>query len=250
MTRKHPVAGELPEIFARVTGLLLTAPAVGQAVANIAQAAHESLAGSVGAGATLFDDQGRPSSTASTNSLVKQADQLQYDLGEGPCLTAWASAQAVVVDDLRREHRWQEWARAAAPLGMLSCISVPLLLPDATGNGTSEAIGALKVYADRAHAFDLHSQQVLALLAQPAALILSNIQTRERAAQLSESLKDALHSRSLIDMAKGALMERLQVNEREAMQAMISRARTENLLLSELAKGIIAPAMDLDPQAP
>jgi GAF domain-containing protein len=181
---------------------------------------------------------------------VKQADQLQYDLGDGPCLAAWASAQAVVVDDLRRAHRWQEWARAAAPLGLLSCISVPLLLPDATGNGTSEPIGALKVYADRAHAFDLHSQQVLALLAQPAALILSNIQTRERAAQLSEALKDALHSRSVIDMAKGALMERLQVNEREAMQAMISRARTENLLLSELAKGIIAPAMDLDPQAP
>jgi len=51
-------------------------------------------------------------------------------------------------------------------------------------------------------------------------------------------------------MAKGALMERLKVNEREAMQAMIRRARTENLLLSELAQGIIAPAMDLDPQAP
>ena len=45
------MAGELPEIFARVAGLLLTEPVVDRAVANLAQAAHESLPGSVGAGA-------------------------------------------------------------------------------------------------------------------------------------------------------------------------------------------------------
>lgn len=244
------MAGELPEIFARVAGLLLTEPVVDRAVANLAQAAHESLPGSVGAGGTLIDAQGRPTSTASTNNLVKQADRLQYDLGEGPCLTAWASAQTVRVDDLRFDQRWPEWARASAPLGLLSCISVPLLVPDVTGSGALEPIGALKVYADRAHAFDARSEQVLSLLAGPAALILSNLQTRERAAQLSESLKGALHSRSLIDMAKGALMERLQVNERDALQVMTNRARTENLLLSVVALGIIEPAADLGPQAP
>ena len=183
------MAGELPEIFARVAGLLLTEPVVDRAVANLAQAAHESLPGSVGAGGTLIDAQGRPTSTASTNNLVKQADRLQYDLGEGPCLTAWASAQTVRVDDLRFDQRWPEWAGASAPLGLLSCISVPLLVPDVTGSGALEPIGALKVYADRAHAFDARSEQVLSLLAGPAALILSNLQTRERAAQLSESLQ-------------------------------------------------------------
>ena len=51
-------------------------------------------------------------------------------------------------------------------------------------------------------------------------------------------------------MAKGALMERLQVNERDALQVMTNRARTENLLLSVVALGIIEPAADLGPQAP
>jgi hypothetical protein len=45
-------------------------------------------------------------------------------------------------------------------------------------------------------------------------------------------------------------MERLHVTEGEAMQVMISRARAENVLLSELARRIIAPAADLDPQVP
>ena len=244
MTRKHPLAGELPEIFARVSGLLLTAPVVDRAVASLAQAAHEGLAGSAGAGGTLIDSQGRPTSTASTNRLVEEADRLQYDLGEGPCLTAWASGETVRVDDVRQDPRWPAWSRASAGLGLLSCISVPLLVPDASGHHGPEAIGALKVYASRAQAFDEHSGQVLALLAEPAALILSNLQARERAAQLSEVLKDALHSRSLIDMAKGVLMERLRVGEREALQAMISRARTEGTLLSAVAQGILRPTTE------
>jgi GAF domain-containing protein len=244
VTRKHHTAGELPEIFARVAGLLLTEPVVDRAVANIAQAAHETLTGSVGAGGTLIDLQGRPTSTASTNSLVEEADRLQYDLGEGPCLSAWASGRAVRVDDLRQEDRWPEWSAASARLGLMSCISVPMLVPDVTGASEPEPIGALKVYADQPHAFDEHSEQILSLLAGPAALFLSNLQARERAAHVSEVLKDALHSRSLIDMAKGVLMERLRVSERGALQVMITRSRAEETLLIAVARDIIEPATD------
>lgn len=244
MTRQHSTAGELPEIFARVTGLLLAEPVIDRAVANIAQAAHQSLKGSVGAGGTLIDAQGRPTSTASTNSLVEEADRLQYELGEGPCLAAWASGQPVRVDDLRDDQRWPEWNKAGARLGLLSCISVPLLIPDITGRTEPEAIGAMKVYADRPHAFDSHSEEVLSLLAGPAALILANLQARERAAQLSDVLKDALHSRTVIDLAKGVLMERLHVTERGALQVMITRARAQEILLSKVAQEILAPTTD------
>ena len=239
------MAGELSEIFARVAGLLLTETVVDHAVESLAQVAHESVAGSVGAGGTLIDAQGRPTSTASTNALVEEVDRLQYDLGEGPCLSAWAGARPVRVDDLREERRWPEWSAASAPLGLLSCLSVPLLVPDATGASEQEPIGALKVYADRPHAFDEHSEQILSLLAGPAALFLSNLQARDRASVLSAALKDALHSRSVIDMAKGVLMERLQVGERDALQVMIKRSRTEEALLSAVALGILEPITDL-----
>ena len=246
MTRNNPLAAELPDIFAWVSGLLLTEPVVDRAVASLAQAAHESLPGSVGAGGTLIDGEGRPTSTASTNDLVQEADRLQYGLGEGPCLTAWASARPVLVADVRDDERWPAWSEASASMGMLSCISVPLLVPGPSERSRPEAIGALKVYADRPGAFDDHSGQVLALLAGPAALILSNLQARERAAALSESLKDALHSRSVIDMAKGVLMERLQVGEREALQAMMRRSRSEEALLSTVAARILQPSTSLN----
>ena len=240
------MAGELPEIFARVAGLLLTETMVDRAVESLAQVAHESLAGSVGAGCTLIDAQGRPTSRASTNSLVEEVDRLQYDLGEGPCLSAWAGARPVRVDDLREEQRWPEWTAASAPLGLLSCISIPLLVPDITGAGEPEPIGALKVYADGPHVFDDRSEQILSLLAGPAALFLSNLQARERAAYLSAALKDALHSRSVIDMAKGVLIERLKVTERGALQVMIARARSQEILLSRVAQEVLGHTADPD----
>lgn len=82
MTRREPVTGELRAVFARVSGLLLTEQVAGSAIAKIARAALEGIPGSVGAGATLINAQGQPISRASTNVLVEEADQLQYDLGK------------------------------------------------------------------------------------------------------------------------------------------------------------------------
>jgi hypothetical protein len=62
-----------------VSGLLLTERVAGPAIANIAQAALESIPGSIGAGATLIDAHGRAPSRASTSALVEEADSLQYE---------------------------------------------------------------------------------------------------------------------------------------------------------------------------
>ena len=50
--RRESVTGELQAVFARVSGLLLTEHVAGPAIAKIAQAALESIPGSIGAGAT------------------------------------------------------------------------------------------------------------------------------------------------------------------------------------------------------
>lgn len=87
MARDDPPGGELPAVFARMSGLLLTEWVAGPAVARIAQVAKETIPGAEGAGATLIDAQARKTSTASTDALVEEADRLQYELGEGPCLS-------------------------------------------------------------------------------------------------------------------------------------------------------------------
>lgn len=248
--RRESVTGELQAVFARVSGLLLTEHVAGPAIAKIAQAAFESIPGSIGAGATLIDAQGRPTSRASTSALVEEADHLQYELGEGPCFAAWAQAATVRVDDATSETRWPKWTEANAQRGLLSCLSVPLLLPGGNGTGPAEAIGALKVYSDRPNAFDAGSERLLELLATPAAVMLANIQAHESAEQLSAALKESLHSRSVIDMAKGVLMERLNLDERGALRALIDRSRQEGAPLFAVALSVLDRPVEPDPERP
>ncbi|HYH75915.1 MAG TPA: GAF and ANTAR domain-containing protein [Arthrobacter sp.] len=246
---KESDIGELPMVFARVSGLLLADHVAGPAIARIAQAAFESIPGSLGAGATLINAQGRPTSRASTSTLVEEADRLQYDLGEGPCLSAWAGAAPVRVDDAATETRWPKWSEASAQRGLMSCLSVPLLL-GGNGTGPAQAIGALKVYAERPNAFDAASQHLLEHLAAPAALMLANIQAHESAEQLSAALKNSLHSRSVIDMAKGVLMERLEVDERAALRSLTDRSRQEGAPLFTVALSVLDRPAEPDHERP
>ncbi|WP_104117331.1 hypothetical protein [Arthrobacter sp. B1805] len=90
---------ELTFIFAQLKGLMLTEVNAGLAVEDLAEAVKKSVPGSLGAGVSLIDDQGRKRSTGYTDDVVAAADALQYELGQGPCLTAWAAETTVQVDD-------------------------------------------------------------------------------------------------------------------------------------------------------
>ena len=64
---------------------VLLAVQTGDAVVNlVTKLAIETLPGTVGAGVTLVGAQ-RKHTRAASNSLVEQADQLQYTFDAGPC---------------------------------------------------------------------------------------------------------------------------------------------------------------------
>ena len=65
---------ELTAVFARIKGLLLTEDKVDRALQLLVQAVSDAVPGSAGAGISLFDAQGRGSSTAATERLVEIAD--------------------------------------------------------------------------------------------------------------------------------------------------------------------------------
>lgn len=72
-----------------MSGLLLSKETVGTALRLVTSLAAQMVPGTVGAGVTLIDDRGRPTSRGSSDEVVAEADRLQYELDEGPCLMAW-----------------------------------------------------------------------------------------------------------------------------------------------------------------
>jgi len=232
MAQDLPLADELAAVYARMSGLLLSQETVSTALHLVTSLAVETVPGSVGAGVTLIDERGRRSSAAATDALVEQADALQYELDEGPCLTAWAQRAVVRIDDTVQEDRWPGWCAAVQRLGLRSALSTALVAGDT-------AVGAIKVYAREPQAYDARSEHLLTMFAQQAAILLSNVQTHERAQQLSDGLKDALSSRDVIGQAKGILMSQDGIDADAAFTLLAAASQRENRKLRDVAQDLV-----------
>jgi GAF domain-containing protein len=232
MARKLPL-DELSTVIARIQGLLLTEEKVDRAVRLLARAIKDSVSGATGAGVSILDSRGRRTSSASTDEVVTRGDALQYDLGQGPCLTAWAMEETVTVRDVVTDPRWPDWTDVVRDMPIRSVVSTPLI-------AERECIGALKIYSDRADAFGDEAARVLELFAAPAATLLANIQASEAPHRISEALAESLHSRDLVNRACGILMQRHSLTVDMALAELMRRARRQNSTLGQISADIVA----------
>jgi putative methionine-R-sulfoxide reductase with GAF domain len=238
MQKAHPMSPQLPldeltTALARIKGLLLTEEKVDRAVQLLAEGIRDAFPGSSGAGVSLLDEQGRRTSTGATDPVVLQADQAQYELGQGPCLTAWATERTVVVHDVVAEDRWPLWSEAVRDTSIRSVISAPLI----TG---TKCIGALKIYSTQPAAYDAATARPLEKLAFPAATLLDSIQTSEAPRRFSETLTAALASRDTINRAQGFLMRQHQLTQDQALQELLRLARTSRQSLASICTEILS----------
>jgi GAF domain-containing protein len=229
-----PLADELAGVFARMSGLLLSEDTVATSLDLLGALAHETVAGSCGAGVSLIED-GRRTSAGSTDERVREADGLQYELDEGPCLTATATRELVTIEDLESERRWPRWTTAVRPLGLRAAMSTPLV----AGNDT---LGAIKVYADHPRAFDDRSTQLLVLFSAQASLLVANVQTAERARHMSEGMRQAVRARDLVGMAKGVLMGRHGIDEDAALRMLMGHGQQRGVALADAARSVVDSA--------
>jgi len=227
-----PLAEELAAVFARASRMLLTEETVSHALHLITDAAVAAIPGAMGAGVSLMKTTGQRLTAASSGTIVSRADALQFELGEGPCLAAWATGEPVVVSDVPSDRRWPAWSAAVAPMGIGSVASSPLVA------GTT-AVGAVKVYASDLDHFADHAVRLLALFAEQASLFVVHAQAREAAAVLSDQLQHALFQRDTISVAKGLLMARDNIGEDDAFRTLIAMSRRSGDTLHETAAALI-----------
>ena len=228
-----PLADELSVVFARLSGLLLTEETVRTSLGIVARLAHETMPGSFGAGVTLVHSSGHRRTMQATDERVAEVDQLQYELDEGPCLTAYLERTLVSVADTSTDDRFPSWSPAASGMGVAAILSAPLV-------AGGDCLGAMKVYSEVAGAFEEKAQRLLPLFAAQAAVLLANVQAYEKAERVSEQLREALLSRDAISTAKGILMAQDNLTDQEALRMLVSKASRENKALRDVAHHLIA----------
>jgi GAF domain-containing protein len=226
-----PLSEELASVSARMSGLLLSEENVDSALALISSLAQETIPGSTGAGVSIIDERSKRSS-GSTDERVRAADVLQYELEEGPCLAATAEHGLVRIDDLAEDRRWPRWSESVLDLGLRSAMSAALV-------AGRRSLGAIKVYADQPRVFDQRSEQLLTLFAAQAAMLVAHVQRYQESKRLSDGLRQAIHSRDVVSMAKGVLMGRHGIDEDAAFGMLLARCEQDGSTVAEAASGIV-----------
>lgn len=162
-----------------------------------------------------------------TNEVLRELDEAQYELGQGPCREAIREHATVVVHDLDTDPRWPQWGRAMVDaLGIRSSLSFRLFTrPDHTW-------GALNVYSTTPNGFgddDVHQGQTIAAMAAVALARSIN----------DEQLASALESRTVIGQAIGMLMERYGLDEDRAFDVLRRLSSQQNVKLRDLAAQVV-----------
>lgn len=163
---------------------------------------------------------------ASTDDMAVVGDRLQYETGEGPCLSAIWDAETVYVPDLVHDPRWKHWGpRLAETTGVRSSFSVRLFT-------IKDTLGALNLYATKDAAFSVDDKA-------EAVAIAAHIAVAVAAAQNLEQFETALDSRTIIAQACGMIMERFTIDSTQAFALLSRLSQTQNVKLRDLAAELV-----------
>ncbi len=198
---------------------------VDDTLAAIAGAAAHSVPDIDHVGISIVHDSGEIETRAATGQLVWDLDGLQYELHEGPCVSALRQQSVVWVDDISSDGRWPRYTPAAVAAGLRAQLAVRLYYVDAT-------LGTLNMYATRARVIDPDALEVAELFATHAALALGR-------ARREEQLHEALHTRKVIGQAIGLVMERYGVDEDRAFGFLVRASSTGNVKLRDVAREVV-----------
>lgn len=220
----------LSEVLIEVTRAMFAARTLDEVLGVVVDAAPRAVPGCDGAGIVFVrgDELYVP---VATDDLVRRVEQLEVDVGTGPCLEALRDHAVVESNDLEHEQRWRDWSQGAASLGIRSILGYRLFAVD-------DSLGALDVFSTRVDAFDDDARAAgLALAAHAAIAVANTVQSRKDLDRI-EGLENALAARDVIGQAKGILMERHHLTADEAFAQIRSASQAGNIKVRDVAQHV------------
>jgi GAF domain-containing protein len=196
-----------------------------------------------GAGISMVTQTGNRGAVCATDDVASMIEQLQFSLGEGPCVDAVNAGRPVLIPDLGEPHaidvsRWPAFMSAAADAGIRAVFAFPL----AVG---AVRVGALDLY--RTEAGELSAEQLAgALLAADAAAIALLSLDVDAADTFSGNSADGADYHLDVHRATGMVQEQLGVPTADALLRLRAKAFADDRPISDVAADVIARRLRFD----
>jgi transcriptional regulator with GAF, ATPase, and Fis domain len=226
---------DLLESMAGLSHLATNRLALEDLLTRVASYAVQAIPRADGAGLTLLEED-RADTIVATAPFVTEIDDIQYAMGQGPCISAAAEGRTVISRSLGGDPRWPRFGGRTARLGVHSVVSLPLITPDGM-------VGAMSVYARAKNAFDDRAAELGEIFAVPAAIAVQNAHVLEQTRRFAAQLQSALEARGVIERAVGIMISRTGGTEHEALERLRSLSQQEHRKLAVVARHIVDEAV-------
>lgn len=217
------VDGDAPSVIARVC-----VAAVG-------------LLGLSGCGISLMVDGRLEGSAGVSDREIAAVQELQLELGEGPCVEAWMRDEPVGAADLADPvgTRWPLFSRAAVDAGVRAVFAFPM-------HQGAIRIGVLVLYRARAGTLSGEEWARGAVLADVASQIVLALQAGAPEGQVHELLAAEPPHWAEVHQATGMISVQLGVGVDEAFVRLRAHAFAEGRALREVARDVVARRLRLE----
>lgn len=188
---------------------------------------------------TVGDFLGSQTLSASDRTAAR-LDELQFDLGEGPCWDAMRTARPVLVSDVRRGSVWPAFSPALLSEDVASIFAFPLVV------GPLQ-IGAVDLYTRAPSALDPEQAQQAGAMAD-----VIGRQVLRRAIddlELDEPAATDQFSRRLIHQATGMVLAQLDLTPDDARLVIQGHAFAAERTMMDVARDIIDGRLDFSRQS-
>ena len=196
------------------------------------------------AGLMLDDQRGNLQLVAYTDESARLLELFELQKAEGPCLDCFATGRVIANVDLTASRsRWPVFTGAALGSGFAYSHALPLRL-------RRQVVGALNLFAVERRALTDDHLAVAQGMADIATIGLLHERALRDQVVLAEQLQTALHSRIVIEQAKGVLSARAGLSVSEAFTRMRTHARRTGQQLTAVAEAVVTGRLDDDDLRP
>jgi ANTAR domain-containing protein/GAF domain-containing protein len=183
-------------------------------------------------GFLIADHAGDLHVLASSSERLRLLELFELQNEEGPCFDAFRTSHPVLNQELAAPGPWPRFSNEAANRGYVMAHALPMRL-------RGVAIGSVNILQDHDRPVEALEANLAQTMADVATIGILQQRALERAAVLAEQLEGALHTRIVIEQAKGVLMALLGAPADDVFARMRFHARQSNRLLVDVAGDVV-----------
>lgn len=195
-----------------------------------------------GAGIMLMAGDVNTASMGATDSIADRIEDLQYTLGEGPCLDAYRHDRPVLEADLADPvtRRWPVFAPGVVAVGVRAIFGFPVRVGAAR-------LGALNLYRRRPGALSDDQHADALVMADVVGEVLLGLQAGVLPDQLIADLKANANLHVAVAQASGMVAVQLDVPVSEALVRLRGYAFAQDRLVDDVAAEVIDRRLRFNP---